>query len=97
MSHWINPTVDLGIIRAGASKKIVFAALDTIPAIKLIAPYCGCTATHYDPNKKELLITYSNAVIPMQVQGPQSTVKKIDITYEDDTTETLTIKATRVR
>lgn len=97
MSHWLNPEINLGIIKAGSSKKIIFRAFDTIPVIKTIAPYCGCTATNYDPIKKELYITYSNAAIPDQVHGPQATTKRIDIIYEDDSTDILIIKATRIR
>lgn len=97
MSHWINPTVNLGIIKAGSAKRIVFQGADTIPAIKVIAPYCGCTTTDYNIETKELIITYSNGVIPPQVEGPQATTKRIDITYEDDTADVLIINATRIR
>lgn len=97
MSHWINPEINLGIIKAGAPRKIVFKASDTIPPIKIIAPYCGCTATSYNLDTRELYITYSNVAIPPQVQGAQSTTKRIDITYEDDSVDILIIKATRVR
>jgi len=97
MSHWINPTVNLGIIKAGSAKRIVFQATDTIPTIKSIEPYCGCTATEYKEETKELVITYSNGVIPPQVEGPQATTKRIDITYEDDTADVLIINATRIR
>jgi hypothetical protein len=97
MSHWKNPTVNLGVIKAGTSKKVVFHALPTIPSIKEIAPYCGCTTTNYDKEKGELIITYSNSPIPMQVQGSQSISKRIDIFYSDGLTEVLTIKAVRTR
>lgn len=97
MSHWKNPDINLGIIKAGSPKKITFIALPGIPAIDKITPYCGCTTSSFDKNKKELIITYSNTAIPFQVQGPQSINKRIDILYEDGLTEILTIKATRVR
>ena len=97
MSHWKNPTIHLGVIKAGSPKKVTFNGLKDIPEIKAITPYCGCTTTNFDKVKKELTITYSNSAIPNQVQGPQSIRKRIDITYEDDTTETLTITATRLR
>lgn len=97
MSHWINPEINLGIIKAGSPRKLMFTAFETIPVIKTIIPYCGCTATSYDPVRKELIITYSNAAIPVQVQGAQATTKRIDITYEDDSVEVLIIKATRIR
>ena len=29
MSHWINPTINLGIIKAGSSKKVTFKTDDT--------------------------------------------------------------------
>lgn len=97
MSHWINSEVNLGTIKAGPSKTVVFKALDTIPAIKSIVPYCGCTATSYDLNSKELHIVYSNGAIPSQVVGAQSISKRIDITYEDDSVDVLIIKATKIR
>jgi hypothetical protein len=97
MSHWINPEINLGIIKAGSPRKLMFTAFETIPVIKTIIPYCGCTTTSYDPVRKELIITYSNAAIPIQVQGAQATTKRIDITYEDDSVEVLIIKATRIR
>jgi hypothetical protein len=97
MSHWINPTINLGVIKAGYSKKVTFKALDTIPRIKQITPYCGCTTTSYKPNRRELIINYSNAAIPPQVIGVQAITKRIDITYEDDTMEVLIIKATKIR
>jgi len=97
MSYWINPEVNLGIIRAGSPKKIVFQASETIPTIKQIIPYCGCTTTNYDDKSKQLFIIYGNGVIPPQVQGPQTSIKKISIIYEDNTEEVLIIKATRIR
>lgn len=97
MSHWINPTINLGVIKAGSSKKVTFKALDTIPKITQITPYCGCTTTSYNPDRKELVINYSNAAIPPQVIGVQAITKRIDITYEDGTIEVLTIKATKIR
>ena len=97
MSHWINPEINLGIIRAGSPRKLVFKGSDTLPVIKTITPYCGCTATNYNEQTKELTITYSNAAIPEQVRGPQGTTKRIDIVYEDDSIDVLIIKATRIR
>ena len=97
MSHWKNPIISLGVIKAGSPKKVTFNALDTIPTISTIAPYCGCTTTNFDKVKGELVITYTNSTIPNQVQGAQSIKKRIDITYEDETTEILTITATRIR
>jgi hypothetical protein len=97
MSHWKNPEINLGIIKAGSPKKMIFTALESVPTIKAITPYCGCTATDYNPVTRELKITYSNGEIPAQVQGAQATTKRIDITYEDDTVDVLIIKATRIR
>lgn len=97
MSYWKNPTISLGVIKAGSPKKVTFNALEEIPHIKAITPYCGCTTTNFDKAKKELTITYSNSAMPVQVKGPQSIKKRIDVTYQDDTTETLTIIATRIR
>lgn len=97
MSHWKNPNVHLGVIQAGVPKKITFNGLSTMPEIIKITPYCGCTTTSFDKNKKILTITYSNSKIPLQVQGPQSISKRIDITYNTGLTEVLTIKATRIR
>lgn len=97
MSHWKNPTINLGIIKAGTPKKVTFFALPNMPAIEKITPYCGCTTTNYNKEKGELDITYSNSQIPMQVQGPQSITKRIDILYQDGLTDVLTIKAIRTR
>lgn len=97
MSHWINPEINLGIIKAGSARKIIFKASEDLPVIKMISPYCGCTATSYNEATKELTITYSNVVIPDQVRGPQATTKRIDIIYEDDSADILIIKATRIR
>jgi hypothetical protein len=97
MSHWKNPTIHLGVIKAGSPKKVTFKGLDTIPTITTIVPHCGCTTTNFDKVKGELVITYANSTIPNQVQGAQSIKKRIDITYEDETTEILTITATRIR
>jgi hypothetical protein len=97
MAYWEKSEINLGIIKAGSPRKIVFKALENIPKIKTIVPYCGCTATKYDEQTKELVITYSNTLIPQQVVGAQSTLKRIDINYEDGTTDLLTIKATKIR
>lgn len=97
MSHWKNPIINLGIIKAGTPKKAVFIALVNMPAITKIVPYCGCTTTHHDKVKGELTITYNNSAIPVQVTGPQSINKRIDITYDTGLSEILTIKATRIR
>jgi hypothetical protein len=97
MSHWKNPTVNLGVIQAGTPKKVVFYSLPTMPTIEKVTPYCGCTTTNYNKEKGELVITYSNSKIPMQVQGPQSISKRIDVLYTDGLTEILTIKAVRTR
>jgi hypothetical protein len=97
MSHWINSEINLGIIRAGSPRKLIFKASETLPVIKTISPYCGCTATSYNEATKELTITYSNSAIPDQVQGAQTITKRIDIIYEDDSSDILIIKATRTR
>jgi hypothetical protein len=97
MSHWKNPIINLGMIKAGKPEKVTFIALSTMPIIESIKPYCGCTTTNYDKEKGELVITYSNSPIPMQVQGSQSISKRIDIFYSDGLTEVLTIKAVRTR
>jgi hypothetical protein len=97
MSYWKNSNVNLGIIKAGTPKKVVFQALPTIPKIKKIYPHCGCTTTKFNEKKKELVITYNNKTIPVQVQGPQSITKKIDVTYASGETEVLIIKAIKQR
>lgn len=97
MSHWKNATIHLGEIKAGKPVKLTFYALSSIPKIKEVKPYCGCTAGKYDEEKKELNISYSNAAIPPQVAGKQSVNKRIDIKYEDGTTDVLTIKATKIK
>ena len=97
MGHWERTEINIGTIIAGSPKKVVFQALETVPKIKSIIPYCGCTATKYDENTRELWITYSNSPIPHQVRGAQVVQKKIDIIYEDDSKEVLTIYATRLR
>jgi hypothetical protein len=97
MSHWQNPTVNLGVIKAGSPKKVTFIGLENMPQITNIAPYCGCTTTEHDKVSNKLTITYSNSPIPNQVQGNQSISKRIDITYEDGLSEILTITATRTR
>ena len=97
MSHWKNTEMYLGMIQAGSPKRVIFQGNEDMPKIKKITPYCGCTASHYNEQTKELIIIYSNGPIPNQVQGVQSVSKRIDIQYEDDTTEVLTIKATKIR
>lgn len=97
MSHWKSNVVDLGTIKAGTPKKVVFQGLPDIPEITNIRPYCGCTTSNYNKQTKELGIVYSNAAIPPQVKGAQSITKRIDITYNTGVTETLTIKATKIR
>lgn len=97
MSHWKNPNVHLGIIKAGTPVKIIFYGLSDMPNITRIKPYCGCTTSNYDKDKKILTITFSNKSIPPQVQNPQSVLKKIDVTYDTGVTEVLTIKATKIR
>lgn len=97
MSYWINPEINLGVIKAGSPKKLIFKGSKTLPVIKSITPYCGCTATNYNSKTKELYITYSNAIISSQVKGTQTITKKIEIVYEDDSSEVLIIKATKIR
>lgn len=97
MSHWKNPTINLGVIKAGTPKKVIFNALPNMPTINQIKPYCGCTTSEYNKDKKELVIIYSNGKIPDQVQGPQSITKRIDILYSNGLTDILTIKAVRTR
>jgi len=97
MSHWQNPTVNLGIIKAGSPKQVVFIGLENMPEITRVTPYCGCTTTEHDKVNNKLTITYSNSLIPNQVQGNQSISKRIDITYKDGLSEILTILATRTR
>jgi hypothetical protein len=98
MSHWKNPIVNLGAIKAGTPVKITFVALSTIPKIKAVKPYCGCTASKYDETKKELNVTYSNRAIASHVgPAPQGIAKRIDIEYENGTVEVLTIKGSRLR
>lgn len=95
MSHWKNPVINLGLIKAGSPVKLTFNALPNIPKIKEVKAYCGCTASKYDEKKKDLNVTYSNGAMPNQVAGVQSINKRIDVKYEDGTTDVLTIKGTR--
>ena len=97
MSYWKNTVIDLGVITQGKPQKVVFYAKDTIPLVKHVQPFCGCTSVKYHPEKKQLNVTYSNGKIPDQVMGPQTVAKKIEVTYEDDKKEILIIKAIRVR
>lgn len=97
MSHWKNPIIDLGLIKAGSPVKLTFVALPNIPPIKEIKPYCGCTASKYDKDKGELSVTYSNRPIPNQVVGTQSITKRIDVKYEDGKVDVLTIKGNKIR
>jgi hypothetical protein len=97
MNYWEKLEINLGVIKAGSPKKIVFKGLDNMPNIKTIGVYCGCTTTQYNKETKKLIITYSNSDIPQQVVGPQAVLKRIDINYEDGTIDLLTIKATRIR
>jgi len=97
MNHWINPEVNLGVIKAGSPIKIMFQASETILKIKSIVPYCGCTATNYNEATKQLFIKYDNGAIPAQVTGSQTIIKKISVIYEDDTEDLLLIKATKIR
>lgn len=98
MGHWKNLNINLGVIKAGKARKVVFEALTDIPEITAITPYCGCTAPEkYNKEKKTLTIIYSNGTIPNQVQGPQSINKRIDVTYKTGETDILTIKATKIR
>ena len=97
MNHWINPEVDLGTIKAGSPKKIIFRAFETIPTIKTIIPYCGCTTANYNNKTRELSIVYKNNEIPAQVYRVQIANKRIDIIYEDNSIDVLIIKATRIR
>lgn len=97
MSHWKNPIISLGMIKAGTPKKVTFEALPDMPTIESIKPYCGCTTSQYDKEKGLLTITYSNGAMPMQVKGLQAINKRIDILYVDGLTEVLTIQATRTR
>lgn len=97
MSFWKNNIVNLGVIQAGLPKKVIFEGVSNMPNIEKIHPYCGCTTTSFDKENKVLTITYSNKPIPVQVKGPQSVTKSIDIKYNTGETETLYIKAIRVR
>jgi len=97
MSFWKNSTADLGTIKAGTKKKVVFEGLPNIPKITNIYAYCGCTTSSYNEKTRELVIVYNNGAISPQVQGPQSITKKVDVTYDTGITETLIIKATKIR
>lgn len=97
MSYWKSTTINLGVIKAGGARKVLFEALPTIPKIANIVPYCGCTDPNYNEKTKILKVTYSNKAIPSQVQAPQLINKKIDIFYSNGEKETLIIKATKVR
>jgi hypothetical protein len=97
MSYWKSQIVNLGVIKAGRSIKVIFEALPNMPKIKEIFPHCGCTSPNYSEKNRKLSITYSNAKIPPQVKGPQSIAKKIDITYETGETEILVIRAIKTR
>jgi len=97
MSHWKNPVINLGVIKAGAPKKVTFISLPGMPTIDKVRPYCGCTTSSYDSERGELNITYSNSKIPQQVTGAQQINKRIDIVYSDGLSEVLTIIATKTR
>lgn len=97
MSYWEQTEINLGVIKVGKPKKIVFKTLPGTPKITSIWPHCGCTATNYEEKTGQLFITYNNGSMPEQVQGAQSVLKRIDITYEDNQQEILLIRATRIR
>jgi hypothetical protein len=97
MSYWKTSEINLGVIKEGTPKKVIFEALENIPKISKIYAYCGCTDPKYDEEKKELSVIYNNKKMSFQVKGSQSITKRIDITYETGETEVLVIKATKTR
>jgi hypothetical protein len=95
VSSWKKVLLDLGEIRQGKRKRIIFTADNTIKGIKDISASCGCTKADYNKETNELKIVYTPKKIPphLTIQGFYETYKYLTITYIDGEKEVLTFKA----
>jgi hypothetical protein len=79
---------ELGEIKQGTSKEVIFTILQDISEIERIENTCSCTAHSLDGNKVKVIYT------PKKIESLQASVEKeICIMYKNENIEILVIKA----
>ena len=94
-NHWIDPIVELGVIKPKSSKQLRFVALPTMPDVKEIIASCGCTKFKFYPKERELQITYNAGEIPKHLGNEQKVNKKITIVYRNGEEDTIYIRGVK--
>lgn len=95
--HWVSYEANIGNIRIHKKVVVNFQALPGVPKIIDFVAQCGCTKVNYDENSKKLAVTYKAGNIPKHISGNQPIAKKITVIYENEETEVLLIKGTKIR
>lgn len=92
---WKNKVQNLGELKVGRKKKIIFKRTSTELNIKSITSSCGCSKPFYDEINKQIIVTYTPKKIPhhLKSQGYYNSVKHITVFYEDGTKDVLTFQS----
>jgi len=97
MSYWKENEIRFGSILQGKTKTLTFEGLPSLPEIKEIEAYCGCTSLKFNSVTRILTVTYTAGNIPNHIQGNQVIDNRIDITYSNGESEQLAIKGIKIR
>lgn len=83
---WLRKEIDLGELYAGIKYTVIFQYVGDITVSK-ITPGCSCTKAKWNPQTKEVVITYKPTGIPphLKALGKSSYTanKKVTIEYNN--------------
>lgn len=93
--NWERNHLSLGEIKEKQKKRISFKALKDLDVHSVVAG-CSCISPEYNPEKRELTLTYKAASISYHLAkiGKQTMYKTITVYYKDGTAEKLSFEIT---
>lgn len=92
IKKWESNIANFGVILEGNRTTVHFTATFPLEIIDFHTP-CGCTSVNWNPEKRDLAITYKAGAIPRHLGNvkTQTINKKVIVLYKDGSSEELSI------
>lgn len=93
---WDSLQKNIGVVKVGETKEIIFKALVPLPKITKLKSSCGCSTPTYDKKLNQVVVEYTAQKIPKHLkhEGQYKSRKLITIVYEDESRDTLIFHGT---
>ena len=93
MMKWKRQSINLGNIKVGVKKIVIFESLDILDNIDNMIPSCGCSVPKLEGNK--IIVTYTPGTVPIHLYniGYYTSTKTIIVNYKDGNTDVLSFTA----